>query len=182
MIEPSVFVRNEWERCYAKLEIDRAYWHPTPDKWPHVRFSRVKSGQTIWSSILQRQWVQATIEDPKNQLLILSSTGDDSNAMTMAAYIAAKINYRRHFVLTTDISYRIPHIPKGESLPTFLLFHNILGNATNARCEQLRNNLVRFRNCARVVVVAGCKNPHRFATEKLGLSADCYCRIAETTP
>lgn len=97
----------------------------------------------------------------------------------MAYCVLRNAMSRGYSVGVIDLGQERPYF---EDYPHFLVIHNLKHNASPERCERVRDLLIRFRHCSRMVVVAGATNPFEFSIKKINLYPRVAMRLTDRKP
>jgi len=122
----------------------------------------------------QRQILRQIIMEPRGQLVVLGSGPTDEGGLAAASSTLVQARREGYVVRVVDAAYTRERLPRETTL---YAVHNIVNHASNERVEAVRDLLLRWRRPARIVVVAGCKNPYAFCINRLCLKPDLvgYC-------
>ena len=117
----------------------------------------------------QRQMLLQIIKDPRGQLVVLGASPTDEGALAAASSTLIQARREDYVVRVVDAAYTRERLPRET---TVYAIHNILNDASNERVEAVRDLLLRWRRPARIVVVAGCRDPYAFCVNRLCLKPD----------
>jgi hypothetical protein len=153
-------------------------WRQRPFKWEPQPFApeseRLKD--TIKDETLQNRSLRLFTDDPTLPMIYcVAGTPDDSKAKYFAAYLVSlhleKLKSKARVVwqslyggfdnpLFKDYGYY------SEDDPTLIVMSNLSPTATGTKLDKCRDNLERFANIPRIVVVAG-EDPFSFMATRL---------------
>jgi hypothetical protein len=170
--------QTDQERQLVKLGVPSEYWYASKSD---IRFRETKVHGFPLSAKAQRQWMMRIAMDPRRDriLTVASSDSTDEGALHMAYCVLRKSMSRGYEVGVIDLGQDRPYF---ENYPHFLVIHNLKHNASPERCERVRDLLIRFRHCSRMVVVAGATNPFEFSIKKINLYPRVAMRLTDRKP
>ncbi len=160
-----IFIDNAWERKLHSLDIPRLFW---TDRFEQLGFYKTTFEGMAFTPAQQRNWIKYLVKnvERKGALVVLSSEPTDTGAL-IAGFHLLKSWFEQQMpvaVLNTATDSK-----RFERYPSMILIHNVLDNATPERIQTARDLCLRFKHALKLVVVAGAKNPERWAVSNLRL-------------
>jgi len=169
--------RTVEETEWARAGIPARYWDTILKqlKFRSCGFGTQKKGPKV-TAAQQRQALRQVIVEPMRQLVVLGSFPTDEGALAAASSVLCQAAGEGAFVQMIDAAYARERLPKETNI---YAVHNLMNHSSNERVEQVRDLLLRWRRPAKLVVVAGCKDPYSFCVNRLCLRPDAVGFIAD---
>jgi hypothetical protein len=166
------------ERFLLRAGVPADYWHTDLKQ---LKFRQIAIGKTKVTPAQQRSGLKQLCVDPGGQLVVLASLVEEA-ALRIACFCLAEMQKAKlPFCLTTaDQLWRIDKQDKEDAKRMrCIMIHNLMAEATGPRLQSVRDTLYHQRFRARLLVVAGTKDPFGFVTTRLHLRPDLCCYVED---
>lgn len=170
---------TDLERSLVKLGVPAKYWQAVKSD---IRFRATMAHGESVSTLAQRQWMMKIAMDPRqdHSCIFIGSSPTDEGGLYMAFTLLRRIVAKGYTAGVINLGNK--EVPYFEEYPHLLVFYNLKHDASPERCERLRDLLIRFRYSSRLVTVAGCKDPFRFALDRVNIYPRTAMLLSDRKP
>lgn len=176
--------RSKTEKLYWKHGIPKEAWRT--QKLGDLNFVKYKYAGFEFPPSVQKQALRQVWKAPRQQIICIankpgSKRGKEEgySSSVEPAILAGMFALRR----TIDEHRRAVQIIQAGlendaiKSPKVVLIHNVLGDATRERIQEVRDLLFRYKYCPRILVVSVCDHPEDFCRNRLGIYPTSCCLL-----
>lgn len=174
-----VIANSPQERALCRALVPPYFWNPNID---NVSFRATKLRGKVLSAAAQKQWAtKLQLRIPRRgPLIVIGSEPTDTGALYTAYYML--LGFRKRTGRDVAVLDAAQPVPRLEGYPGCAVVHNVLEKATGDRVQAVRDIVTRFHYTMKLVVVAGTKDPEKWAVTKAALYPDLVLYVKDMTP
>ncbi len=170
LLHDRILTRNPHEAGLQRAGVPRNCWRVEAET---IQYHGTLFMQDQASAAAQRQQLYAVAQEPQRQIIVVASHPTDAGAMRAACWAASRVYAAKFPILIWDVQQEGAY---AEKKPRLVVLHNIRGACDDARADAVRDLVLRYHFCARLLVVATAE-PYRFCTDRLALRPSGTCLV-----